>query len=752
MFCFDIPLICANFAEEISIEVSQDKTPLLHSVLKWRPLRSGIPLAAIAAITALVGCGSSKDIPEGSYSLEKTTIESRNKEIDPSTLTGYIRQKPNTKLFSLFKKPGASSVVYDTLLTQQSADDIRDAVQNMGYLHAGVSIENKTKGNKVATKYVIDTGEPYYISRFKTNIQDEGIAELLDSNKQVLAPLHAGRRFSVTSLNDTRNKVTTLLNNNGYYHFNKDFIDFDVDTAANSTDVGVKMSLYRFRNNSSEEDTLHRQYRIRNISYSGGEDGQIHIRQKVLDSNTALKEGALYSSKAMQSTYNNFSYLQAVRFTNITFTEDPDSALLDCNIQVGTNKPSSVSFQPEGTNTAGDLGAALVLAYENRNLFRGSELLSIEGRVAYEAITGLEGYSDEDYQEYSIEGKLSFPRFIIPFLSQKQREQQRAHNPSSELAVSYNLQNRPEFHRRVFTTSWRYRWGNAKGTRTYRFDLLDMNYVYMPWISDTFREDYLENNESRNAILRYNYEDLFIMKIGFGMTVAHRNFTLRTNIETAGNLMHALAHATGFSKNDEGQYTLLNIAYAQYVKGDIEYTRNYDFDENNQFVIHGALGIAYPYGNSEILPYEKRYFSGGANSVRGWSVRSLGPGRFHSQDGRIDFINQTGDIRLDLSIEYRTKLFWKFNGAAFIDAGNIWTIHNYEDQPGGQFKFDEFYKQLAVAYGLGIRMNFGYFILRFDFGMKAINPDYTTTREHYPIYHPKLDRDLAVHFAVGLPF
>lgn len=177
-----------------------------------------------------------------------------------------------------------------------------------------------------------------------------------------------------------------------------------------------------------------------------------------------------------------------------------------------------------------------------------------------------------------------------------------------------------------------------------------------------------------------------------------------------------------------------------------------NFDENNQLAFHAALGVAYPYGNSKVLPFEKRYFSGGANSVRGWSVRSLGPGSFKGTDGRIDFINQTGDIKLDLSMEYRSKLFWKLHGAAFIDAGNIWTIREYEEQPGGQFSFNEFYKQLAVAYGLGLRFNFDYFILRFDFGMKAVNPVYNTTKEHYPLLYPKISRDLAFHFAVGMPF
>jgi outer membrane protein assembly factor BamA len=131
----------------------------------------------------------------------------------------------------------------------------------------------------------------------------------------------------------------------------------------------------------------------------------------------------------------------------------------------------------------------------------------------------------------------------------------------------------------------------------------------------------------------------------------------------------------------------------------------------------------------------------------------LGPGKYKEKDGRINFINQTGDMKLDLNAEYRTKLFWKFSSALFVDAGNVWTIRKYEMSPGGQFRFDDFYQQLAVSYGLGIRLNFDYFILRFDMGMKAVNPAYETEDdEHYPLLHPRLSRDFAFHFAVGMPF
>ena len=139
--------------------------------------------------------------------------------------------------------------------------------------------------------------------------------------------------------------------------------------------------------------------------------------------------------------------------------------------------------------------------------------------------------------------------------------------------------------------------------------------------------------------------------------------------------------------------------------------------------------------------------------MRGWSVRSLGPGRYRDKDGNINFITQTGDLKLDLNLEYRAHLFWKFGGALFVDAGNIWTLRDYPDQPGGQFKLERILKDLAVSYGLGLRLNFDYFIIRFDLGMKAVNPAFETDdEEHFPLLHPRLKRDLAFHFAVGLPF
>ena len=732
----------------------------------------GILLSLLTSILLmLTSCSATKFVPEGEHILSKVEITTDDKSLDISTLEPYIRQKGNSKWFSLFKIPlatyslagrdtskwvnrtlqriGEEPVLFDTLQARLSCEDLRTAMQNLGYVKARVDLTTKTRGKKLQVRYKLHPGSPYTIASIAYDIQDPQVERFLEENDFWSNGLKAGIPFTINQLDTERKRITTFLMNNGYYRFHKDYIQYTADSTLTNQQIALTLHLLKYKANSQGEETLHPTYSIRKVNWRSNNDERVHLRKKVLAFNTAIEENKLFSSADLQKTYNNFARLQAVKYTNIRFQEVPDSQLLDCNIQISTNKPSTISFQPEGTNTAGNLGAAASLTYENRNLFHGSEVLSIQLRGAFEAITGLDGYQNEDYEEYSMETKLMFPRFVAPLLSRSFRKRSTA---TSELAISYNLQNRPEFHRRIFSTAWRYRWSELHQRLSYRFDLLDLNYVYMPWISETFKKEYLDNENSRNAILRYNYEDLFIVKIGFAVAYNDGRNALRANIETAGNTLKGLSKTFNFGKNSYGQHTLFNIAYAQYAKFDFEYTRLVRLDADNQIALHADMGIAYPYGNSKILPFEKRYFSGGANSVRGWSVRGLGPGKFKGTDGRIDFINQTGDMKLDLNIEYRTVLFWKFNGAAFIDAGNIWTMREYAEQPGGEFRINKFYQQLAAAYGLGLRLNFDYFVIRFDAGMKAIDPAYSTQQEHYAFLHHKFSRDFTFHFAVGLPF
>lgn len=746
-------------------------------------------------------CSVSKFIPEGEYLLDDVKVVSDDKAVKPSDISGYNRQNPNSSWFSLVKVPmhiyslsgtdttrrinrfiqklGDKPVIFDEEAAERSREDMQSALHNMGYMQADVRLRKETRKKKLSLKYLVHPGPAYRISHWDYDIQDDSVRRYMAGYASQL--MHEGMRFDVNTLDQERQQMTNHLQDRGFYRFNKEYVTCTADTVRGTHLVDLTFHIAPY---DATSHTTHARYRIGDVNVVTDFDMTHAMRQdfarfdslhykglnifyrerpflkpEVLSQNIAITPDSFYSDSRLQHTRSSLGRLHAIKYTDIRFQEDAaDSTRLDCHVLLSRNKVNSFSAELEGTNSAGDLGAAASLSYQNRNLFNGSELFTFKVRGAYEAVTGLQGYSNENYVEYGVEASINFPRFLFPFISAEVRQRTQA---TSEIGIQFNSQERPEFGRRAASVTWGYRW-TYKRKWQHRVDVLDLNYVYMPWISSTFREEYLDNPENSNSILRYNYENLLIMKAGYGFTyhsdgresrtASNNSYSIRFNIESSGNLLYAFSHMLNATRNEDHQYTVANIAYAQYIKTDIDFTKSFRIDHRNSIVFHVGMGVAYPYGNSRILPFEKRYFSGGANSVRGWSVRRLGPGSFAGNDRNIDFINQSGDIKLDLNLEYRTKLFWKLNGAFFVDAGNIWTIRDYEEQPGGAFRFDSFYKQIAVSYGLGLRFDFDYFILRFDAGMKAVNPAYRNSKEHYPLIHPDFGRDFAFHFAVGYPF
>ncbi len=755
-------------------------------------------------IALLYSCSSQKFIPENQYLLDEVNITSDTKDVKTSQFISYIRQNPNAKWFNLIKVPmhiycasgkdsslwinrflrkiGDAPVIYDESLATKSQEVIEQAVKNMGYMRADVRLEKKVKKNKLKLNYQIKTDKLYHINHIAYHIDDMQIQELIDKDS-TQSYLHAGMPFNIVTLDAERQRITRLLQENGYYKFNKDFLVYQADTVRNTFQVDLTMKLLPYQRKKEDTPTKHQAYKIRNVnfiednniihydnsltlydslSYKGLNiyyKDKLYLRPKTLAEFNHIRFNSLYNQQDIQNTYESLGRLRALKYTNIRFNEvsENDSIHLDANIVMTKGEDKSLSFEIEGTNSAGDLGTAASMTYQHRNIFKGSETFTIKLRGAYEAITGLqEGYENGNYTEWGIESNLNFPEFKFPFLSTDFKKRIKA---SSEVGIKYNSQVRPEFTRTLAAASWSYRWQDRKRAN-HRFDLLDVSYIYVPKKSKEF-EEYLQNLSSRNSVLIKSYEDQLIVRTAYSYTYNssldknrtnnRHSFSLRMNLEESGNLLYLASKAVHSSPKEEKGYVIANIPFAQYVKGDFDYAHNFNIDNRNSLTFHIGLGIAYPYGNSQMLPFEKRYFAGGPNSVRGWSVRSLGPGTYKNIDGEMNYINHTGDIKLDLNIEYRTHLFWKFKGAAFIDAGNIWNIKEYKGQEEGTFHFNQFYKQLAVAYGLGLRMDLDYLILRFDGGMKAINPT-KTGKDKYPICKPKFGRDLAFHFAVGYPF
>ncbi len=753
----------------------------------------------------MVACSGTKYVPEGAYLLDKVAVQADNNDTKSTDLSTYIRQKPNNRWFSVIKtqlyiynlsgrdstkwynrmlrRIGDAPVVYSEYDTQRSQEELKKAVQNMGYMGAEIYTDKKIKKKKIEVTYRVASGKPYIVRSVKLDVKDKKIAEYLqnDSANSLLRP---GMLLNVNKLDNERQRITSFLQQNGYYRFNKDFISYSADTVRSTYLVDLTLHLLQFKAYTDNEPSDHKQYKIGKVSFITDYDvlqssalssieindsihyknypiyykDNLYLRPKVLVDNLQIRPGELYNERNVQRTYNNFGRLSALKYTNVRFfdTQVADTNLLNCYVLLTKGRHQSVAFEVEGTNSAGDLGAAASVSFQHRNLFHGSETFMVKLRGAYEAISGLQqGYSNDNYTEYGVESSINFPSFLFPFLATDFKNRIRA---TTEFGLQYNSQQRPEFSRKVASASWSYKWSNSRKSQ-HRFDLLDVSFLYFPWVSDTFKQKYEENNQS--YIFEYNYKDRLIVRMGYmfnynsagermaNNTIKSNSFSIRAGLESAGNVMYAISNLTKLSKNSDGEYSLLNIPYAQYVKGDFDFSRNIVIDDKNAIAYHVGVGIAVPYGNSKSIPYIKQYFSGGANSVRGWSVRELGPGSF---PGDGNYLNQSGDIKFDASIEYRSKLFWLLQGALFVDAGNIWTIKEYENQPGGQFDISKFYKQIAFAYGLGIRIDLDYLVFRIDGGMKALNPAYSSGKQRYPILNPNFKRDFTFHLAVGYPF
>ncbi|MCF2582747.1 translocation and assembly module lipoprotein TamL [Bacteroides caecigallinarum] len=758
----------------------------------------------LTVLLLLSGCSVSKFIPDGQYLLDEVHVRSDNKEIKSSEMYSYVRQKPNSKWFSLVKLPmyiycasgkdstkwinkllrkmGDAPRIYDPSVAEETRMQILSAVQNKGYLGAEVVLEEKLKKNKIDAYYRISTGNPYMISSINYNIEDYVIRDLL-MNDSIHSNLVEGMRFNVNVLEEERNRITQYLLNRGFYRFNKDYITFQADTVNGTYRIDLTMNIALNEQNNGNNNSLHRQYKIRKVNYLMDIDNlaavrnnpetdtveynqlsiiyndKLFLRPGVIASHNRIESGKLYSNRDVMATYSSLARLGILKYSNIRFVEhlENDSAYLDAYVYLSRNKNKTLAFQIEGTNSAGDLGAAASVTYTHRNLFKGSETFNIKVRGAYEAVTGLEGYANNNYTEYGVESSLEFPEFMFPFLKS---DFKKSVNAKSQVSAKYNWQIRPEFERTLASAAWSYRW-NSKKRASHRLDVLDINYIYMPYRSNTFIE-YLNYMDEINPLLRYSYEDLFIVRLGYTytynsagvstqQTAKKSSYSIRFNIEESGNLIYGLSKLIHKKPSDGESYRVGNISFAQYVKMDFDFAKNIMIDDRNALVFHIGTGIAVPYGNSKSLPFEKLYFSGGANSVRGWSVRSLGPGGYRGASGSLDYVNHTGDIKLDMNVEYRTHLFWKLNGAAFIDAGNVWTLKDRYSDSTGQFSFRRFYKEIAVSYGLGIRFDLDFLILRFDGGMKAVNP-METGIDRFPLIKPDFSRDFAFHFAVGYPF
>ncbi len=743
-------------------------------------------------------------MPANSYLLNEVDIHNTARNIPKERFTPYMKQTSNIQIFGMFKfhlwlynlagkdstkgfnkwlkRIGEEPVLYDPFLTGQTMSQLELFMHNKGYYHAEVDTLVKYKKNKAKVKYLIKAGDQFILEKLGYKAEDTVIQKLVEEDvKNSL--LKEGGPFDVSMHDGERERITKYLRDRGYFSFSKEFIYFKADSSLGGNrvidSVLIKNASVEI---SKQKDSafVHPTYRINKVFFRTNFDphkalnekesyyaqfdttkygdfqflyiDKLNLKPDVLVSSTYITPGQLFQANLVDKTKNLLSSLRLYRFINIRFEEVNNatsnidgSRLLNCYIQLIPAKFQSYSIDVEGLNSSGNLGAGGNLEYQHKNLFKGAEEFSfnIGGSMQNQSNSSKEQFSTI---EFGVESKIVFPKFWMPFQIKKFRQR---FNPKTSLSVAYNYQERPDYTRTIANGKISYLWNSSKKV-SHQFTPLGINFVLIPTIDDDFWS-LIEGN-----YLGYSYQDHLITNTSYSLVYNQQEVNKRKdflyvnwNIEEAGNFLNLWARAIS-DKSQEGYYETFGVRYAQYVQSDIDLRYHHYLNKVNSMAYRFYLGVGYPYGNYNVLPFEKRYFSGGANSIRAWPVRGIGPGSYDSEDS--DYYNQTGDIKLEFNAEYRFKLFWILESALFLDVGNIYTIRKDISPDGGLFEFDNFTSKLAVGTGLGLRFDFKYFIFRLDSGMKLRNPIENKGHRWIPGTRKYTWDDFAMNFAIGYPF
>ncbi|MGE4585811.1 MAG: BamA/TamA family outer membrane protein, partial [Mangrovibacterium sp.] len=484
---------------------------------------------------------------------------------------------------------------------------------------------------------------------------------------------------------------------------------------------------------------------------------------RLIDNLNRIQDGPYYSLENVKKTYRSLNQINQFRMVNVNFepaetTPGDTLGLLDCRILLAPLSRQGFSVDLEGTNSSGNIGVAGNLNYQHRNLFRGAEILSLNLKGAFERQQAMVNESSLRFNthEYGVEASLNLPKFLSPLNSRRFFNYQ---VPQTGFTLGYNFQERPDYTRTITNFRFGYNW-KSKSYRTHLLNLIDLNYVNLSRFNSDFlnsiKDLYIKSSYTDHLILALNYSRVdHVQQIGSRGDYSY----FKWSFESAGNFLYALAGLAGRSRTEAldtitGELTryhrLFGTRFAQYLKADLEYRYGYRLDRFNSVVARLFAGIAVPYGNLDVLPFEKKYFTGGANGIRAWQVRTLGPGTYRAAEDA--YPNQSADIKLEANLEYRFRLLGRMEGAFFLDAGNIWAINNKDNRLGARFRVNRFYREIALGTGTGLRFNFDYFIFRLDLGMKLRDPSLEEGKRFIIGNYPIDGDQFNLSFAIGYPF
>ena len=770
-------------------------------------------LNIVCAMLILASCSTTKNLPEGETlytGIDKLTfVDGRENGATPigeeavAEITAALDCPPNASIagssthrgipFGLwwynsfvnskskigqwfFKTFASKPVLMSSVKPTLRAQVAESRLPNYGYFNGKVTEEvvyNKKNKRKAKVSYTVTLGEPYLYDSIEYRYFSAKADSLIECTWRE-RKLKQGEQFSVPNLTAERERLNTLFRNNGYYYYQSSYINYSADTINNPGHVSLRVeprkglpayvrkpwhmgrTTLKVTKSGNDGRYLSRgsmdTITFRNLTYIYN-GKKPPVKAGAILRNVQLRPGALYSQANQSLTLEQLSQLNIFSGLNFTFTprNSTDNDTLDMTITAQLDKPYDFSFELNATSKSNSqIGPGSKITLSRNNIFRGGETLKFSLFGSYEWQTDDEVRGRESVinsWEIGSNVSLTFPRLFMPFV---QRRYLRFPS-STSFSIYGNQLNRSGFFKMVHVGGEAAYTLKPKRTTTHTIIPFRLTYDMLQRTTTKF-DSIISNNPS----IANSFRDQFIPAMQYTVTydnanTAHRNKTWWQNsVTSSGNIVSLAFCALGDGWNEKNK-NIFDNPYAQFMKFTTEIRNLFRINARNHIATRFMAGAIASYGNSTTAPYSEQFYIGGANSLRAFTVRSLGPGSYHPADTtRYSYLDETGTLKFEANLEYRAKLFGNLQGALFVDAGNIWLLKADENRPGGEFKLKDFAEQIALNTGFGIRYDLDFLVLRFDVGIALHYPYDTGKSGYYNI--PSFGKGYAWHFAIGYPF
>ncbi len=711
-----------------------------------------------------------------------------------------LKNKEKPTFRESIMEAGEPPVVLDTFLTKITKNQLQKFIFSKGYFDSKVrdSLFLDVKNKRAKTYYFISKSKRYSIQNITYKIEDP-LIEYFILNDSVSSLIKHNAYYDEDILQKERERITESQLNNGFFYFAPEYVNYLVDTNLVGQKVDVTIGVKMFSKSYSEtNDSLvyinHPRFYIENVyvipenivdfkgraneaymkdtlEYNGIKilhNNKLLFHKKDLTRDISISPSQLYQQNLAEETYKGLSNLKVFKSVYIQYIKNPYySDKLDCYIVCQPVVKQAVTIETEGTNTSGNLGIAGSLVFQNKNAFKGAELVELKLKGSLTAqkqfntteSTGINNVqSTFNTIQFGPELNFTFPRPLFPFTlfyyKRNLNEKRYFVQPKTIVNLSVNYQSRPEFNRTISNISYGFKFKNSKGLFSY--DVIPLEaYIVKAKLFGSFQSDLLKLND---FYLLNSFQDHIttLSKISAtfnnqGLAKKRNLMYLRMSISSSGNILRGLYSITDQPQDSQGRYLIQDIPFSQFVKLDVDYRFYFQIRKLGKLVYRLAGGVGKPLKNLTSLPYEQSFFGGGPNSNRAWRARTLGPGSYSQPDSVTSRYDKIGDIQIETNLEYRFHIFKSFYGAWFADAGNIWLSYNDPNKPNGEFKLDKFYKEIAIGSGFGLRYDFSFFVLRLDAAMRVHDPQYAEGKRW--VFGKQTLRESAIlNFGIGYPF